>query len=112
MYLFSISQNDKKFENFSTVPCLGDFFRSFCQDLNTQKFMSLSNFKLFLCQIDDLEDTFLLTEDFKIDCCNCTVENLSDAIYSYLKDNISQYFELVKSIDEYRLQISNYKLDK
>lgn len=112
MYLISVTPYEKKFENFSTVNSLGDFFRSICQDLNIQKFMSLSNFNLFLCQIDNIPETFSLSEDFDISCWNCSVENLSDAVYSYLKDNISQYFELVKSIDDYRKQISNYTLDK
>jgi hypothetical protein len=117
MYLVSIFESGKPL-GFQTVNSLNDLYRGLCSGLDVSKFNAMSNFNLLISQTDLFEDISTFGEmleagssrDFSL--WNVTIENLSDSIYDYMRDNLNVYYDIVKQIDEFKEKITNYKLDK
>lgn len=117
MYLVSIFESGKPL-TFQTVDNLNDLYRGLCSGLDVNKFNAMSNFNLLISQTDLSSDVSVFGEisetgasrDFSV--CNVTIENLSDSIYDYMRDNINVYYDIVKHIDEFKEKITNYRLDR
>lgn len=113
MLLVSITERSlNEPSNYSTVKNLSELYRGLCAGLDVQKFLSMSNFDLFFCQFEINYQHLLQEGNFDATVFNPIVENLADSVYQYMSENLDVYFDIVKSIDEYRVKIKNYKLDK
>lgn len=113
MLLVSITERSvEEPVNYSTVKNLSELYRGLCAGLDVQKFLSMSNFDLFFCDFKFNYKELKAEEFTSGDLYNPIIENLSDSVYQYMTENLDVYFDIVKEIDEYRLKIKNYKLDK
>lgn len=113
MLLVSINERSSvEPNNYSTVKNISELYRGLCAGLDVQKFLSMSNFDLFFCQFEVDYSKLLETGQYDATVFNPVVENLADSVYEYMSENLDVYFDIVKSIDEYRAKIKSYKLDK
>lgn len=113
MLLVSITERSAtEPKNYSTVNNISELYRGLCAGLDVQKFLSMSNFDLFFCQVDIDYNQLLQKQNYDALLFNPVVENLADSVYEYMTQNLDVYFDIVKSIDEYREKIRNYKIDK
>lgn len=113
MLLVSIAERSlKEPKNYSTVNNLSELYRGLCVGLDVQKFLSMSNFNLFYCNFDFGYQELLKDNSATASLFEPVLENLADSVYDYMSDNLDVYFDIVKSIDEYRERIKNYKIDK
>lgn len=113
MLLVAISErSSNEPNNYSTVKNISELYRGLCAGLDVQKFLSMSNFDLFFCQFEIDYSKLLEAGQYDATVFNPVVENLADSVYEYMSENLDVYFDIVKSIDEYRAKIKNYKLDK
>ena len=113
MLLVSITErSSEQPTNYSTVKNLPELYRGLCAGLDVQKFLSMSNFDLFVCGFKFSYEELKTLEFTHADLYDPLIDNLADSVYGYMKDNLDVYFDIVKAIDDYREKIKNYKVDK